>query len=635
MAVTVPSYSKGSLPNPATAGDLARVTDDVRGLWMNVGTAWFQTGGETVNVKEFGALGDGTTNDSAAIQAAIDAASASGGGIVRLPEGVYRCGGLALPKGVSLVGAGMDRTTLRSRASEVLLTMAPSGTTADHWRNVVADMELDGRSGQGTVGLRIRLAAQFRLQGLYFHDFSKKGVEILESLAFQIVGCRFTNSPFGADGFGGAYLLEYATRTASETGQTLDRGATSTGQFRASLHVVATTYSSFGVTVQHSQTGLSGSWADLYTFSGVTSSSVVILSANEDGPVYRYVRAVFTPSGSGSATFDLGFAAYAGSDGQPDSVPVNQVSFEDCAFESNAVAAVRWRYGALLSLVGCDVEANGTNSSNTSAVLVSDLCLVGEGLAMALDRCWFERNAGHSDVRILPAASGAAIHAVSRSLFIGGGGNSRLYSVYADGPAKYHLLHSSFQNATTFQIAIGEGSDGSIVGCMVGAPPWTIGGAAVMWPDPNPDGNNVFRLANNRATAADNAKWVLGSAYSPSGEAYRGNGVRIEVPFALPISGDTVGRLDFTFRNSGDDGEGPAARIEALRPSGQDVAKIRVQPGSSTGGNFVTAAEFDPDSTSGNSRLLLFDVTKGSVVRVSFGANDSAGTGYRSLRVPN
>lgn len=41
------------------------------------------------SVTTFGAVGDGVTNDRAAIQAALDAAKAAGGGIVFMPKGVY------------------------------------------------------------------------------------------------------------------------------------------------------------------------------------------------------------------------------------------------------------------------------------------------------------------------------------------------------------------------------------------------------------------------------------------------------------------------------------------------------------------------------------------------------------------
>lgn len=49
------------------------------------------------NILDFGAIGDGTANDTAAIQAAIDACSAAGGGRVVLPGGkTYRSGALML-----------------------------------------------------------------------------------------------------------------------------------------------------------------------------------------------------------------------------------------------------------------------------------------------------------------------------------------------------------------------------------------------------------------------------------------------------------------------------------------------------------------------------------------------------------
>ena len=41
------------------------------------------------NVKDFGATGNGVTNDTQAIQAAVDAAHAAGGGSVYIPSGTY------------------------------------------------------------------------------------------------------------------------------------------------------------------------------------------------------------------------------------------------------------------------------------------------------------------------------------------------------------------------------------------------------------------------------------------------------------------------------------------------------------------------------------------------------------------
>ncbi|MFC4811921.1 glycosyl hydrolase family 28-related protein [Paenibacillus sp. GCM10023250] len=57
------------------------------------------------SVKDFGAKGDGTTDDTAAIQSALTAAGNNGGGVVFAPAGHYRVNGsLTVPTGVTLRG---------------------------------------------------------------------------------------------------------------------------------------------------------------------------------------------------------------------------------------------------------------------------------------------------------------------------------------------------------------------------------------------------------------------------------------------------------------------------------------------------------------------------------------------------
>jgi len=54
------------------------------------------------NIKDFGAIGDGVKLDSKAINKAIDAAAAGGGGMVYVPSGNYLSGSIHLKSNISL-----------------------------------------------------------------------------------------------------------------------------------------------------------------------------------------------------------------------------------------------------------------------------------------------------------------------------------------------------------------------------------------------------------------------------------------------------------------------------------------------------------------------------------------------------
>jgi hypothetical protein len=69
--------------------------------------------GAVANVLDFGATGDGTTNDTAAIQAAIDHIDTLGNGAVYLPAGTYKLTSpLLVPYGVSIFGEGSTASIL-------------------------------------------------------------------------------------------------------------------------------------------------------------------------------------------------------------------------------------------------------------------------------------------------------------------------------------------------------------------------------------------------------------------------------------------------------------------------------------------------------------------------------------------
>jgi polygalacturonase len=60
------------------------------------------TGGRKFVVTDYGAVGDGVATNTVALQAAMDAASAAGGGVVEVPAGIYLCGPIRLASQVNL-----------------------------------------------------------------------------------------------------------------------------------------------------------------------------------------------------------------------------------------------------------------------------------------------------------------------------------------------------------------------------------------------------------------------------------------------------------------------------------------------------------------------------------------------------
>lgn len=51
--------------------------------------------------------------------------------------------------------------------------------------------------------------------------------------------------------------------------------------------------------------------------------------------------------------------------------------------------------------------------------------------------------------------------------------------------------------------------------------------------------------------------------------------------------------------------------------------------------SWLSGLKIDQDATAGNTRLLIYDVDNAAIERVSVGAADSGGAGYKLLRIPN
>lgn len=140
-----------------TAGALRRVTDQVRGIWMDTGAQWVNMTGHTVNVREFGAKGDGTTNDSAAFQAAAEALDALGGGKLYVPRGTYLLNGgvdtgfadwnqvnmgVCVGSNIHIQGEGPNASILKSTRVDVIFFTISNKTHLAHTDHHIAVSDL-------------------------------------------------------------------------------------------------------------------------------------------------------------------------------------------------------------------------------------------------------------------------------------------------------------------------------------------------------------------------------------------------------------------------------------------------------------------------------------------------------------
>lgn len=143
----------------------------------NALTGWFHTDG-------FGAVGDGAADDTAAIQAAIDAADAAGGGRVYLRKGTYKVTGLLLPSKVTLVGDSAGGQV--GNSTKIIYAGAAGGTligpkvrTSDTINWKIEGLDLDGGGLAGVVVEFYRVSYSRMLDCAVYGGQADTGVGVL------------------------------------------------------------------------------------------------------------------------------------------------------------------------------------------------------------------------------------------------------------------------------------------------------------------------------------------------------------------------------------------------------------------------------------------------------------------------
>lgn len=169
-----------STDTPVTAAwlnHLSAVLADIAATGGRIPVLEAAGAGATVfNVRTYGATGDGSTDDTAAIQDAINAVPATGG-VLYFPAGTYQLSSALQPKSELVVRGESTRAVVINQTS----TSAHGFAATDPVRIVMSDFTLQGPGSGSGVGIRLVRSSNDNIPALHLS--------------------RVLVSSFGSDGF--------------------------------------------------------------------------------------------------------------------------------------------------------------------------------------------------------------------------------------------------------------------------------------------------------------------------------------------------------------------------------------------------------------------------------------------------
>lgn len=134
-------------------------------------TAYVDTALPYVDVRAYGATGDGATNDTVAIQAAVDAVVTAGGGVVFFPVGNYLVTQIikdfaGTPAHIILKGVGRDSSVISKygAGTDTLLVFSQTNITGGHF--IMEDLAINGSSATYN-GIALTNLAHFVINRVY------------------------------------------------------------------------------------------------------------------------------------------------------------------------------------------------------------------------------------------------------------------------------------------------------------------------------------------------------------------------------------------------------------------------------------------------------------------------------------
>jgi hypothetical protein len=202
------------------AGATIQTTDGIIGASPAGSSEW-------LDIKNFGATGDGTTDDTAAIQAALTAATTAPRRTLFVPAGTYKMtAGVTINGRIDIVGDGMA-----DAAFNYTPTTGKAFTwTADGSYSSISKIKLynNGNArvlGDTATGIQTYQGAAcvlYNFDQVFIEGFALWGITLNDSFNCSFVNCRIRNNGvraslagLGVDGQGGGMLLQRITFSGS------------------------------------------------------------------------------------------------------------------------------------------------------------------------------------------------------------------------------------------------------------------------------------------------------------------------------------------------------------------------------------------------------------------------------------
>jgi hypothetical protein len=139
--------------------------------------------GATVNVLDFGAVGDGTTDNTTAIQAALNSA---GDGVVYFPKGIYISGSLSIPVNTSLRGESMNSVVLKLKngtnptgflQTAGFASLTNTNSNGGTFNSQISEITIDGNKANNTSGNGINIYGKaFKIQNIVVQNCAQVGI---------------------------------------------------------------------------------------------------------------------------------------------------------------------------------------------------------------------------------------------------------------------------------------------------------------------------------------------------------------------------------------------------------------------------------------------------------------------------